>query len=258
MLLITTIDMFPGLGDADLKFLQSMKATDKMVVLSKEGATMPVNLFMTLKTLKCSFEIIEIDIKDNFALGYKIGCLSSSVKAGEKVIILSSKSYDFDEKNVVWLSSLSDKQPAPKPAAKKPAAKTERKPAAKTEGKPAAKAEVKPAAKTEGKSAAKTEGKSAAKTDGKSAAKVGNKPASAGGKKGSKALTDLLAAYPELKKYKKLIAENAEAISEAIVGSSDAEIGLPFQLQLRGFGGEKDDIAGAIKADFAKIKKALM
>lgn len=224
MLLITTIEMFPSLTDADLKYLAGLKNTDKVTVLSKEGATMPVNLFMTLSSLKCKFEIKEMDTKDLFQLGFTIGALCAS--ATDKVTILTNRELVVDAKNVTLVSTLAGSKAAPR----KPAVK-----ASQTKAAPV---------KEETKEVRKTKISSA-------------EPQKAPRKRRGKSLTDILLAYPELKKYRKVIETSEEAIAQAIMSASDAEIGLPFQLQLRGFGEEKDAIANAVKKDFTKIKGLL-
>jgi len=222
MVLITTVEMFPSLTDSDIRFLTNLKSTDRMVVLSKEGATMPVNLFMTLSQLKCKLEIKEIDTKDLFKLGFTIGTLCTQA-GNEKVTILMNKEQETDSKNVSWVTTLTGSA-TPKSAPNKKVAKP--------------KAEVTTSTPKEASTSLTAPQKAPRKRKGKS-------------------LTDILLSYPELKKYKKVIETSEEAISQAIVAASDAEIGLPFQLQLRGFGDEKDAIAQAMKKDFAKIKEQI-
>lgn len=222
MVLITTVEMFPSLTEADLKYLANLKATDKMVVLSKEGATMPVNLFMTLSQLKCKFEIKEIDTKDLFKLGFTIGMLCTQA-GNEKVTILMNKEQETDSKNVSWVTTLTGSA-TPKSAPNKKVAKP--------------KAEVTSSTPKEASTSPTASPKPVRKRRGKS-------------------IVDILLGYPELKKFKKVIETSEEALVDAIINSSDPEIGLPFQLQLRGFAEEKDAIARAIKKDFAKIKEQI-
>lgn len=221
MLIITTIEMFPTLTDADLKYLSSLKAADRICVLSKPGATMPVNMFMTLSSLKCPLDIKEMDTKDLFQLGYTIGSLCES--SNDKVTILTDRNLEIDNKKVTVTNSLTGAKPAAKPVTKKVTTK-----ASESTPKAAQTSSEKP-----------------------------SEPHTAPKKRRGKSLMDILLSYPELKKYKKVIETSEEAISQAIVAASDAEIGLPFQLQLRGFGDEKDAIAQAIKKDFAKIKEKI-
>lgn len=234
MLLITTIDMVTGLTDADCKVLAGYTAKDKIIVLSKEGAMMPVAMFQTLSALRCQLEIKEIDTKDLFQLGYTIGRLTASVKNTEKIVILTNKELDVDDKNIVRTESLSKtkgvKAPAKAPAEKKVAAP---------------KADAKEAVKNAAKSASKEATKTASKPEAKEA------PAKTRAT-GSK-LWPILGKYSKMKPYKDFVLKNEEALIGAILGAADAEITFKFQLQIN-FGSDGVAVWEILYKHFADIQ----
>lgn len=254
MLLITTIDMVTGLTDADCKVLAGYTAKDKIIVLSKEGAMMPVAMFQTLSALKCQLEIKEIDTKDLFQLGYTIGRLTASVKNTEKIVILTNKELDVDDKNIVRTESLSKtksaKAPAKAPAEKKVAApKADAKEAVKT----AAKSDAKEAPKTGIKDVVKSAPKSASKEATKTASKPEAKEVPAKTRATGSKLWPILGKYSKMKPYKDFVLKNEEALIGAILGAADAEITFKFQLQIN-FGSDGVAVWEILYKHFADIQ----
>lgn len=238
MLLITTIDMVTGLTDADCKLLAGYTAKDKIIVLSKEGAMMPVAMFQTLSALKCQLEIKEIDTKDLFQLGYTIGRLTTSVKNTEKIIILTNKELDVDDKNIIRTESLagtkgakaSTKAAVSKAAVAKAASQKDA-PAKNTVPKSTPAKNIAPKATTS---------KVAAVKDAASKAT------------GSK-LWPIISKYSKMKPYKEFVLKNEEALMGAILSAGDADITFKFQLQLN-FGADGVDIWEILHKNFEEIQ----
>lgn len=258
MLLITTIDMVTGLTDADCKLLAGYTAKDKIIVLSKEGAMMPVAMFQTLSALKCQLEIKEIDTKDLFQLGYTIGRLTTSVKNTEKIIILTNKELDVDDKNIIRTESLAGtkgakataKAAAPKVSAKAPA-KEEPKVTVKAVSKAAVSKAVSPKVTPAKNTAPKaTPAKNAAPkaTTSKVAAVKDAAPKAAGSK-----LWPIISKYSKMKPYKEFVLKNEEALMGAILSAGDADITFKFQLQLN-FGADGVDIWEILHKNFEEIQ----
>ena len=219
--------MVTGLTEADCKMLAGYTAKDKIIVLSKEGAMMPVAMFQTLSALKCSLEIKEIDTKDLFQLGYTIGRLTASVKNTEKIIILTNKELDVDDKNIIRTESLAGvKGTAKSGAAKAPA--------------------TKPAAK------ASTATKSAASAPKPAVPKPVPK-VSATSKPGNSKLWPILSKYSKMKPYKDFVINNEEALMGAIMSATDAEITFKFQLQIN-FGSDGVAVWEILYKHFADIQ----
>lgn len=228
MLLITTIDMVTGLTDADCKLLAGYTAKDKIIVLSKEGAMMPVAMFQTLSALKCQLEIKEIDTKDLFQLGYTIGRLTTSVKNTEKIIILTNKELDVDDKNIIRTESLAGTKGA----------------------KASTKAAVSKAAVAKVASPKDAPAKNIAPkaTTSKVAAVKDAAPKATGSK-----LWPIISKYSKMKPYKEFVLKNEEALMGAILSAGDADITFKFQLQLN-FGADGVDIWEILHKNFEEIQ----
>lgn len=243
MLLITTIDMVTGLTDADCKLLAGYTAKDKIIVLSKEGAMMPVAMFQTLSALKCQLEIKEIDTKDLFQLGYTIGRLTTSVKNTEKIIILTNKELDVDDKNIIRTESLAGTKGA-KASTKAAVAKV-----ASPKDAPAKNTAPKstPVKNTVPKS---TPAKNIAPkaTTSKVAAVKDAAPKATGSK-----LWPIISKYSKMKPYKEFVLKNEEALMGAILSAGDADITFKFQLQLN-FGADGVDIWEILHKNFEEIQ----
>lgn len=268
MLLITTIDMVTGLTDADCKLLAGYTAKDKIIVLSKEGAMMPVAMFQTLSALKCQLEIKEIDTKDLFQLGYTIGRLTASVKNTEKIIILTNKELDVDDKNIIRTESLAGtkgakataKAAAPKVSAKAPAKEEPKvtvKAVSKADVAKVASPKVTPVKNTAPKStpAKNTAPKAtpvkniAPKATTSKVAAVKDAASKATGSK----LWPIISKYSKMKPYKEFVLKNEEALMGAILSAGDADITFKFQLQLN-FGADGVDIWEILHKNFEEIQ----
>lgn len=261
MLIITTIEMLHMIDDADIKYIKGLTAKDRIVVLSKEGATMPVALFQTLSSLKSPLEIKEVDTKDAFKLGYVIGALASGVKPTEKVLILYNKQLDdLCASNVVWSEKLSSGKSGKAKSTVKAVVTAAKKATSNTAGKASVKVSVEPGTRTSTKTSAKTENRTESKTAAKATAKSAVKTTA---KKETKALPkirnveQLVSALPKLKKYKKQLIDNEESFKEAIFTSSDAEIGLKFQLEIRFGLKDGGEIWEIIKEHYEALKKSM-
>lgn len=265
MLLITTIDMVTGLTEADCKVLAGYTAKDKIIVLSKEGAMMPVAMFQTLSSLKCQLEIKNIDTKDLFQLGYIIGRLTASVKNTEKIIILTNKEFDVDDKNIIRTEVLAGAKGTKAPAkatTKAPvkAESTKTAASAKSESKSASKSEnVKAVVKPDTAKAAKSEeakpaAKSVPKAESKAPAKAASTKAST--KPAGSKLWPILSKYSKMKPYKDFVIKNEEALTGAILSASDAEITFKFQLQIN-FGGDGVAVWEILYKNFEAIQAAV-
>ena len=243
MLLITTIDMVTGLTDADCKLLAGYTAKDKIIVLSKEGAMMPVAMFQTLSALKCQLEIKEIDTKDLFQLGYTIGRLTTSVKNTEKIIILTNKELDVDDKNIIRTESLAGTKGA-KASTKAAVSKAA---VAKAAVAKVASPKDAPAKNTAPKvTPAKNIAPKA--TTSKVAAVKDAAPKATGSK-----LWPIISKYSKMKPYKEFVIKNEEALMGAILSAGDADITFKFQLQLN-FGADGVDIWEILHKNFEEIQ----
>lgn len=260
MLLITTIDMVTGLTEADCKVLSGYTTKDKIIVLSKEGAMMPVAMFQTLSSLKCQLEIKELDTKDLFQLGYIIGRLTASVKNTEKIVILTNKEFDVDDKNIVRTDSLAGvkgvKATANKSASGKAApskavaskSETAKVVASKTEANKA----VASKSETAKVAASKPEAvKAAASKMSTAKPSAKDKKAATGG-----VLWPIIGKYSKMKPYKEFVTKNEEGLIDAITNANDAEITFKFQLQMN-FGAEGVAIWEILNKNFDDIKAAV-
>lgn len=258
MLLITTIDMVTGLTDADCKLLAGYTAKDKIIVLSKEGAMMPVAMFQTLSALKCQLEIKEIDTKDLFQLGYTIGRLTTSVKNTEKIIILTNKELDVDDKNIIRTESLagtkgakaSTKAAVSKAAVAKVASPKDA-PAKNTAPRSTPAKNTAPKATPAKNTAPKsTPAKNIApKATTSKVAAVKDAASKATGSK----LWPIISKYSKMKPYKEFVLKNEEALMGAILSAGDADITFKFQLQLN-FGADGVDIWEILHKNFEEIQ----
>lgn len=236
MLLITTIDMVTTLTEADCKMLAGYTAKDKIIVLSKEGAMMPVALFQTLSSLKCTLEIKELDTKDLFKLGYTIGSLVASAKPTEKIIILSNKEFADNNKNVTWTDKLTGVKGAKTKSTAKKADSAPQSKSAEAVKTVAAKASAKSKAAEEN-TVEKPVAKTAAKTT----------------KKATSTLWPILGKYSKMKPYKEFVEKNEDALKGAILSATDDEITFKFQMQIN-FGAEGIAVWEILQKHFADIQ----
>lgn len=242
MLLITTIDMVMNMTEADCRALSGYTVKDRIIVLSKAGAMMPVAMFQIMSSLKCKPEIIEINIDDEFSLGYTIGRLTGTVKNTEKITILTDREFDSGDKNIIKVSSLAGAKGS------KASVKADAK---------GSKASIKAGAK--GSKASDKAGAEKVSRMPKAAAVKAEKDKAPGAKRVSKntsgaALWAILGKSAKMKPYKDFVLNNEEALRGAILSATDAEITFKFQLQIN-FGSDGVAVWEILYKRFEEIQK---
>ncbi len=243
MFIITDISVIDKISN---QMLDKMTAKDRLVILTGEGAMLPVTKFKSLSNLKAKTEFVEVPAFSNKSdrtlfTAFLYGKYASQVKGAEKVIVNSEIFQSIAEeakenanlKNMFNITFLQEgggqiKKPRVRKETKVPAAAEKDFMNHPTE-------DIRPAKATKPKEPDDAGKKRKSDSDGSFAAMIIN----------NYGLQDL----------KKDLEKNGAALKECIKNAPDSDIGLKFQLQTW-FGQEKSTkIWEAIYKDHAKLKK---